>query len=299
MTRKLNSIRWMIAVACCVGVADLASAQAIPGQGQNRASGFAQVQASASGIVSGSTGPKDNSYPSYPSAGTQSQQRMATNVSGSRRASFMKNGKRVTVSETDSGVMVSVDGKVVRAKDAVELKRKSPQAYRLFQEGLRNTIVSARAGGSVRAGGGAGSGASARAGGSARGGGSPGAGGLAGSGNGPLGMQNPFHSSSSQNRSVSVIENGKKISITETKKGITVSINGKRVRAKNADQLKAKFPEAFQMYERHMGGADQRMMNPPDAMSLMRGQLSQLRDQNAENRQLREMLERMMESIAP
>ena len=119
-----------------------------------------------------------------------------------------------------------------------------------------------------------------------------------GSGSSQAGFPGQFNADSSQNRSVSVVENGKKISIIENKNGIIVSVNGKRVRAKNAAELKRKFPDAFRLYEKHLEEANG-FNAQPDATALLRKELRRFRDENANNPQLRNLIERMMQNVAP
>ena len=200
---------------------------------------------------------------------SNAQSRGSTNVTGSRSVSFTKNGEKVSMTENASGVTVTVNGKTVRARNAAELKRRYPDAFRLYNEHMNAAQVSGRAfaGGSGSSGGGGGAG---------------------GPGN--------FRSESSQARSVSVMENGKTITISENKAGITVAVNGQRVRAKNAADLRAKYPGAYKLYLKHLGATNGRV-DLPDAETLLQQELRKLRDNNANNPQLRALLDNMMRSV--
>ena len=199
----------------------------------------------------------------------------STNVktSGSRSVSFSKDGKKVSITENSDGIRVSIDGKTVQAKDAAELKDKHPDAYRLYDEhiGAASYSASGRAEGKGSAGGG-------------------------GSQNG-LPIQS--ETKSSEERRIEVNENGKKVSITENKKGITVSVNGKRVRAKNVAELKKKSPDAYRLYEKHVQAAKgaKAPQGAPDAQELLRADLIKLRDENADNPQIKNLVEKMLQDL--
>ena len=191
------------------------------------------------------------------------------NTSTSRSVSYVKDGSRVSISENQRGITISVDGKSVHAKNIPELKKNYPSQFRLYEEHLSNPRIStfASAGGSAR--------------------------GVGGGGN--------FSEESMQSRTISTVDNGKRISIRETKTGITVSVNGKRIKAKNAKDLKKKSPEAFRMYEKYLGGNPLMKMNlqpgKSKAQIMMEQQLQRLLDQNAGNPQMREIIERMLENL--
>ncbi|MCA9175861.1 MAG: hypothetical protein KDB14_15355 [Planctomycetales bacterium] len=256
-----------IAVACGICLADLASAQAVPAQ---RSGGLAVTKSFGFGTVSGATGQNDDDEGGYSRSGPQSQQRTSSSASASRSVSFSKDGMRVSIAENAAGITVSVNGHSVRAKNVAELEKRFPDAYRLYEEGMSKARTSARAsaGGSARAGGGGGA-----------------------------GLPGQFQTHTSQDRSISVIEDGKTVSITENEKGITVSVNGKRVRAKNEAELKKNFPDAFDLYEKH-SKAPITPNGQPDATALLRGELGKLRDDEA-NPQLKSLIETMLKSVAP
>ncbi|MCA9175862.1 MAG: hypothetical protein KDB14_15360 [Planctomycetales bacterium] len=140
----------------------------------------------------------------------------------------------ILIEENPAGITVTVNGRSVRAKDGAELRQRYPDAYRLYERtlgrekllllgrfaALKNSYSNAN-----------------RA--------------LAGGG-----MSGPLDFNSRQGRSVSLMENGKKVSITETEAGIAVSVDGKRVRANSLSQLRKGFPEAFRMFEEQLAAAD-------------------------------------------
>lgn len=257
-----------VVMACVICLADLVSAQGLPAQ---RTRGFSLTKTLGFGRVDGSEFQNDDDGDeTSPRSGAETQQRSNTSVKGSRSVSYMKNGKKVSITENASGINVSVDGKRFKAKNSAELKKRFPDAYRLYDEAIGATRISAGAfsGGSAHAGGGGGAGLPAQ-----------------------------FNKDSLQNRSVSVIDNGKKISITQNETGIIVSVNGRQVRARNVAELKRKFPDAFRMYEKHLGKMNGRVDQPSDATVLLREELDKLRDENADNPQLRDLIDRMMNSV--
>ena len=267
-----QSIGLAFAVACSVCLTDFAFAQS---------RSFSSGKTLGFGRVSGSQGQDDGN--GYYGRSPRSASQTKSTTSASRSISFTKDGKRVSISENASGITVSVDGKRVRAKDAAELKKRYPDAYRLYDEKLAKSNISAF--------------------GSARGSASSGGGGGAGT-------PGQFNRSTnaSENRSVSVTDNGRKVSITQNKTGITVTMNGKRVRAKNAAELKKKFPDAFKMYEKHMGGADNQQATggvaaagggngPSDATILLREELTKMRDEHADQPQLKSLIEKMLRNV--
>ena len=102
-----------------------------------------------------------------------------------------------------------------------------------------------------------------------------------------------FSTDSTKSRNISVMDNGKKVSIIEDETGITVSVNGNRVRARNIAELKMHFPGAFRMYQKHMGQANRRKAQP-DSKVILREELGKLRN---EVPQLRDLIDRMLQSI--
>lgn len=105
-------------------------------------------------------------------------------------------------------------------------------------------------------------------------------------------------------RSISLNENGRHISITEDSSGITVTTNetadGRQkkaeVKAANARELKQKNPEAYRLYESHLGQAQGRAgaRGNTDARELLRNQLRKEIKDNAENPQMKALLEKML-----
>ncbi|MEL7337938.1 MAG: hypothetical protein AAFN70_17210, partial [Planctomycetota bacterium] len=193
----------LIAVASCIGLSDSVSAQRLRVQNGNRQFGGSMTRSMGSGSITFNSGNNGGrSFGSFPSTETPNGQGSISIVSGSRSASFLRNGKRVSVSESASGITVDIGGHRVKAKDAFELKKNFPESYRLYDEGLKNTRSFARASGS----------ASGR--------------GMAGGSTGG-GRGRKFGMSTSNSRSVAVMDNGKKVNIAEDASGITVSVNGK------------------------------------------------------------------------
>ncbi len=259
----------LIAAACCVCLPDSISAQGFPG----------------GGFPGGFPGFPGQGFPGKGASGKSfSRSSGSTSGTGSRSVSFTENGKRVSIVENGSGITVTIDGKKVHAKDAAQLKEQYPEAYRLYKD----RIGAASFGGTARgsAGGSAGGSASGSSGGTTRGG-AP-----------RMGDASHFESNSSdRSRSVTVMDNGKKVSIHENKAGgITVSVNGKRVRAKNAADLHRRSPEAFRLYEKHLAKPERRH-DTPDAKSLLRDKLFEMHKENADNPQIRNLIERMLESV--
>ena len=116
--------------------------------------------------------------------------------------------------------------------------------------------------------------------------------------------------SRSRDRSVTVIDNGKEITIAESASGITVTVGEKTIRARNADELKKESAEAFQLYERHLNKPGTRREGI-DAEDLLRGNLEegtsaseQLRDklkelqaETSDDPMLQELIKRMLQEM--
>ena len=154
------------------------------------------------------------------------------NTSTSRSVSYVKDGSRVSISENQRGITISVDGKSVHAKNIPELKKNYPRNFVCMRSisAIQESVLLPQQ--AVQPG-------------------------VGGGGN--------FSEESMQSRTISTVDNGKRISIRETKTGITVSVNGKRIKAKNAKDLKKKSPAAFKMYDKYLGG------NPLMKMNLQPG----------------------------
>lgn len=83
-----------------------------------------------------------------PGAGNGTGQAMGANTSTGRSASFMENGKRVSIRENDSGITITRDGTTITAVNANELKERYPEEYKLYQSRTRSVSARGMAGGS-------------------------------------------------------------------------------------------------------------------------------------------------------
>tara|TARA_E500000305_G_scaffold106340_1_gene104828 strand:+ start:63 stop:677 length:615 start_codon:yes stop_codon:yes gene_type:complete len=148
-----------------------------------------------------------------------------------------------------------------------------------------------------------------------------------------------FTGNTSVNRSVSFKKDGKRVSITENANGITVSIDGKSVKASNAAELQRKSPEAYILYKERIGaataeatikgsgdasssaknqsdsqsnsrqgsfsgggatgggGASGSVNGQSDSIKSLKSNLNQLRNENANNPQLRRLLDNMLQNV--
>ena len=198
-------------------------------------------------------------------AGSESNSLTGGSSSTSSSISFKKDGKKISIKENGAGITVTVDGERVRASDINELKQEHPEAYQLYVEKPGFAIASG--GGSAS---GSGSGASSS---------------TKGSRPGSLKTK----SSKSKDRNVTVIDNGKKVTITENASGITVKVGRKSIRARNAKDLKEKSAKAFTLYEKHLKNSDTRRIGTyvkgliggnfnkrPGASDLLREQLKEM-----------------------
>ena len=263
-----SGLGMIVAMACGICLSEKLSAQGSSKTGFSRATSSATVTISESSA--GNEGQDDFKRLEKllrPESGFK--RKPGARVSGSRSVSFMNNGKRVAVRENASGISVSVDGKTVRATNADELKEKHPEEFRLYAQHIGAAQTRASAGGFSS--------------------------GSGGSGGGRIGAPMQFNNRSLKNRSISVVENGKKISINEDDTGITVAVNGKRVKAKNAEELKKKSPEAFEVYNKLVRGTNAQKGHS-NATLLLQEELSKLRDENADNPRLRSLIDRMIEN---
>ena len=228
-----------IALACSGYLSGLASAQAVPIQ-DDRTSSMDRTFGTGNLTLPANTPQPDSPQPerirlrnnrgSYPAPQNHSP---SVPFSGRYRVDC---GDQILVTENANGIFVYVNGRSVRANNAAELRQRYPDAFRLYDVTVGNqkriaiqrfaemnhkySDVDPLFSPSV------------------------------GLPNGQL------KASASQDRSISVMENGKKVSITGNKNGITVSVNGKRVRANNVAQLKKKFPDAFRTYEKQLAAAN-------------------------------------------
>lgn len=223
---------------------------------------------------------------SSPRSDNGSESRTRGSSSTSSSISFAKDGKKVDIKENGSGLTITVDGKSVRARNVDELRQKYPDAYRLYDEKPGFAIGSA--GGSASASG-SGSSSSMKS-------GSPGS----------LETQ----SSKSKDRSVTVIDNGKKVTIFENNSGITVKVGEKSIRAKNAKELKKKSARAFKLYEKHLKNADTRrngtdaerllrrnVAERPTASDLLREKLEEMKNQKSGDPRFRDLIQRMLREM--
>jgi hypothetical protein len=93
-----------------------------------------------------------------------------------------------------------------------------------------------------------------------------------------------------------LIDNGRKVSIAENPTGITVSVNGNIIRAGNANELKKRNLDAFNLYEKHLAPPKARQ-EAPNAKDLLREELNKMRDENANNPALRGLFEKMLQEV--
>jgi hypothetical protein len=222
---------------------------------------------------------------------------------GSRSTSFNEDGKKISITENNSGITITtietVDGKEkkteVRAANAKELEAKHPEAYRFYARRLGGTGGASASGGAFASGGGS-SHASGRSSSHASG-----------------GSGGRSSSSGGKSRSVSFNENGKAVTITEgNDSGITVTISEKIagkdkktvVKAANPQQLQKKNAEAYRLYQSHIDGAQGAAgagqggaAGSGDAKAMLREQLREQVKQNAGNPQMKEMLEKMLRDL--
>lgn len=197
--------------------------------------------------------------------------RSTTRTSVNRSVSSINNGKKIRVKEDDSGVTVSVDGRVAKAASVAELKKVNPEAYRIYEEYLGGSNAKARGSASAR-------------------------GLTSGSTRSRQGSNN--RSTSSASRSVSVSENGKNISVAEDKNGIRVAMDGRVVRATDADKLKQADPEAYRLYDKYLGSPNASSNSGQSASDLLRSELQKMRDANAGNPQLQKLIEQALQDFS-
>jgi hypothetical protein len=200
-------------------------------------------------------------------------------VATSSSISFKKDGKLVTITENGSGTTVTMDGDSVRARNVDDLKKQYPDAYRLYVEKPGFAIGSAGASGSQSS--------------SSTKGAHP----------GNVGSK----SSHSRDRSVTAIDNGEKVTITESASGITVTVGEKSVRARTANEQKKKSAKAFRLYEEYLNKPDAHR-EVPDADSLPRGdfgdmpnaadglrqKLEELKAERPDHPRFQELIQRML-----
>lgn len=238
-----------IAVACSVYLSDLASAQVFPDNGE---SGVSVRKSLVNGTVSGNEGLSDDGEPNYPRSKSPSlglshsyevyppyepkahKEPPSLPFTGRYQNSCLG---QILILENPNEIFVYVNGRTARAKDANELMRMYPDAYRLYDRtlGKDKRLFLARYAAWKE--------------------GHSDASRLYGAKDGLPGGQ--FNTNTSQDLSITVMENGKKVSITGNNTAMTVSVNGKAVRANRVAQVKKKFPDAFRMFEEQLAAANE------------------------------------------
>lgn len=206
--------------------------------------------------------------------------------STSSSISFKKDGKKVSIQENGSGVTVTVNGESVRARNLEELKQKYPDAYQLYAQKPGSAIAS---GSGFARGSGSGSSSSSK-------------------GSNTDGVKTK--SSESKNRSVTVIDNGEKATISENASGITVEVGGKIIRARSVKELKKKNAKAYKLYEKHLKKVEtpQKGTDPtdsfggkldgrPTAKDLLREKLKEMRNEKSGDPRFQDLFKRMMKEI--
>ena len=93
-----------------------------------------------------------------------------------------------------------------------------------------------------------------------------------------------------------MIENGKKVSISENENGITVGVDGQKIQAQNLSELRMKSPEAYGLYQQHFAGPGG-MNRGVDAKSLLQDELRKMKNENAGNPQIQRLIEEMMRNV--
>jgi Arc/MetJ-type ribon-helix-helix transcriptional regulator len=217
-------------------------------------------------------------------SGSNSSTRGSSSTSSS--ISFKKDGKAISIQENGAGIAVTVDGKSVQARNVDELKQEHPDAYKLYVE--RPGFARGSAGGSARASGSQSSSST--------------------KGSQPRGLET--NSSRSRDRSVTVIDGGKMVTIAESASGITVTVGEEIIRAKDADELKKKSAEAFRLYEKHLnkpaarkGGADAedllrgKLEEGPSASDLLREKLDEMRTETSDDPRLQGLIDALLKEL--
>ena len=200
--------------------------------------------------------------------------------------SFKKDGKKISIEENGSGITVTANGKSVSARNLDELKQQYPEAYQLYIEKPGFAIGSS--------------------GGSASGSGSGGANSMSSEQPGKM----EGKSSQSKDRSVSVMENGRKVKIAENASGITVDIDGKSIRVRNVGELKKKSPVAYKLYQKHINkpvakqkesGADGILRGSfdakPNAKDLLREKLKEMQNKKAADPRFQGLIQKMLKEM--
>ena len=232
-----------------------------------------------SASAQGFSKPRNNS-------GSESNSFTRGSSSASSSISFKKDGKMVSIKENGAGITVTVDGRSVRARNVDDLKQQHPDAYQLYVEKPGFAIGSA--GGSASA---SGSGSSSST-----------------KGSHPGSLETK--SSKSKDRSVTVTDNGKKVTIAENASGITVTVGEKSIRARNANELKKESAEAFKLYEKHLNKSDTRregtdaenllrgnFEESPNASDLLREKLKEMQNEKSDDPRFQALIQKMLRAI--
>jgi hypothetical protein len=232
-----------------------------------------------SASAQGSSRPRDNS-------GSESNSFTHGSSSTSSSISFEKDGKLVSIKENGSEITVTVDGESVRARNVDELKHEHPDAYQLYVEKPGFAVGSA--GGSAS---GSGRGSSSTT-----------------KGSHPGSLETK--SSDSEDRSVTVTDNGQKVTITENASGITVTVGKKSFRAQNATELKKKSAKAFKLYEKHLNnsntqreGTDAETLlqgnfeGRPNASNLLAEKLKEMQNEKSDDPRVQQLIQRMLREL--
>ena len=98
----------------------------------------------------------------------------------------------------------------------------------------------------------------------------------------------------STNRYVEFIDGGKRVSITQSSTGITVSVGGRTVEAASPAALKEKDLKAYRLYEKTLGSTDGQPAFSASVSEMQRDQLKNLLEQNSANPQMKQVLENLL-----
>ena len=99
------------------------------------------------------------------------------------------------------------------------------------------------------------------------------------------------------NRFVEFSEGGKRVSITQNKDGITISLDGRVIEAADPDALKEKDPTAYKLYQRVVGSPNMRNMPSASAIGRQREHWESLLKKYSNNPQMKSVIERMLRSM--
>ena len=99
------------------------------------------------------------------------------------------------------------------------------------------------------------------------------------------------------NRFVEFNEGGKKVSITQNKDGITISLDGRVIEAADPDALRERDPTAYKLYQRVVGSPNMRNMPSASAIGRQREHWESLLKKYSNNPQMKSVIERMLRSM--